>query len=197
MKETFSAKEAIVSASKELYARGLMPGGAGNISLRIGNEILITPSGVCKGRLSADCIVRIDMAGGVIEGGNPTTELPMHMRIYELREDVGAIVHIHGANTVAMTVAGIRFQDDVLPEIPLKIGKVATSKFAMPSTPESADVIEPFIKKGINAVIIPYHGIVALGKTIRHAVMTAEAVEYSAEVQLKATSAGGIRKLRR
>lgn len=197
MKETINAKEAIVSASKDLYTQGLMPGGAGNISLRVGNEILITPAGVCKGRLSADCIVRIDMAGGVIEGGNPTSELPMHMRIYELREDVGAVVHVHGVNAVAMTVAGIRFQDDVLPEIPLKIGKVATSRFAMPSTPESADVIEPFIKKGINAVIIPYHGIVALGKTLRHAVMTAEAVEYSAEVQLKATIAGGIRKLRR
>ncbi|HDR91077.1 MAG TPA: class II aldolase/adducin family protein, partial [candidate division Zixibacteria bacterium] len=180
-----------------LHGLGLMPGGAGNVSVRLGDEVLITPSGVCKSRLGKNNIVRIDMAGGIIEGGNPTSELPMHMRIYELRADVGAIVHVHGSNAVAMTVAGIRFQDDVLPEIPLKFGKVATSRFAMPSTPESADVIEPFVVKGINAIIIPYHGIVALGKTLNHAVMTAEAVEYSAEVQLKATAAGGIRKLRR
>lgn len=189
--------KALISAGNDLYQQGLMPGGAGNISARTGDEILITASGICKGRMCEHDIVRIDMKGGVIDGGTPTSELLMHMRIYQLRNDIHAVVHVHGANAVAMTVAGIRFRDDVLPEIPMKFGKVATSKFATPSTPESAEVIEPFVKKGIDAIIIPRHGIVALGESIERAVMIAEAVEYSAGVQLKVACAGGIKKFRR
>lgn len=189
--------KSIITAGNDLYYLGLMPGGAGNISARVDDEILITPSGKCKGRLCEKEIIRINMKGGVIEGGHPTSELPMHMRIYQLRDDIHAVVHIHGPNVVALTVAGIKFRDDILPEIQLKFGKVPTSRFATPSTPESAEVIEPFVKKGINAIIIPYHGIVALGKNIELAKMIAEGVEYAAEVQLKAIEAGGIRKIRR
>lgn len=182
----------IISAGERLYRQGLMPGGAGNISARVENEILVTPSGVCKGSLCGKDIVRVDISGNVLSGGLPTSELPMHLRVYILRPDIRAVVHVHGANAVALTVAGIAFRADLLPEIALKFGEIAVCDFAMPSSKESAEVISPHIAKGIDAVIIPRHGIVALADNIAKAVMIAEAVEYSAKVQLKAICAGAI-----
>jgi L-fuculose-phosphate aldolase len=180
----------IISAGERLYRQGVMPGGAGNISARLGNEIFITPAGVCKGKLCEEAIVRVDMSGKVIYGGIPTTELPMHLRVYALRPDIRAVVHVHGANAVALTVAGKAFRADLLPEVGLKFGRVVVTDFATPSSIESAEVITPHIANGIDAVIIPRHGIVALADNLEKAVMVAEAVEYSAKVQLKASYAG-------
>ncbi|RKZ27788.1 class II aldolase/adducin family protein, partial [bacterium] len=113
-----------------------------------------------------------------------------HIAIYNKRTDINAVVHIHGPYAVALTVAGIPFRSDILPEIPLKFGEIPTTDYATPSTPRAAEVLKPYLNNEIRGAILPYHGIVALGKTVEKALLVAEGIEYAAKVQVLASAIG-------
>ena len=180
----------LIDAGKRLYIQGLMPGGAGNLSARTDDGIVVTPSGLCKGKLARSDFVIVDSGGSIIRGGTPTSELPMHLAIYNECPAVNAVVHIHGAYAVALTVAGIAFHSDILPEIPLKFGEIPVTDYATPSTPRSAEVLKPHLKNGICGAILPHHGIVAFAEDIERAVLIAEGIEYAAKVQVLASAIG-------
>ena len=177
----------LIDAGRRLYAQGVLPGGGGNLSARTEKGILITASGRCKGVLTADDFVLVDTDGGVIDGENPSSELPMHLSIFRRIGEADAVVHCHSPFTVALTVAGEAFRDDILPEVRLKFGRIPTTEFAMPSTPKSATVLEPFLRENLKGAILPRHGIVAIGRNIEEAVMVAEQIEYAAKVQFLAS----------
>ena len=185
-----TAAQQIVSAGRRLYARGLMPGGSGNISIRTGEGILLTPGGLCKGRLEPEKLVLVGIDGEISGDGRPTSELPMHLTIYRERPEIEAVVHVHAPYAVALTVAGHAFDDGLLPEIGLKFGRVPVTDFAPPSTPRSAEVLLPHLREGLVAAILPFHGIVAFGRTIEQAILTVEAIEYAAKVQVLAQLIG-------
>lgn len=187
MNNYYDAIELLIDAGTRLYAQSVLPGGGGNLSIRTSKGILITISGVCKGKLTSSDFTLVDIEGGILSGEKPSSELPMHTTIYSEIEDVNAIVHCHAPYTVALTVAGVPFRDDILPEVRLKFGRIPTTEFAMPSTPESASVLEPFLRNDLKGAILPRHGIVAMGKDIEEAVMIAEQIEYAAKVQMLAS----------
>jgi len=188
-----NAARAIISVGKRLFSLGFMSGGSGNLSVRTGDGILVTPCGLCKGNIAEKDLVLTTPEGQVLSGGEPTSELPMHLLIYKRRPDINAVIHIHGPNAVALTVSGNGFRNDILPEIAIKLGEVVVTKFGMPSTKESAEVLLPYLNDDLKAAIIPFHGIIAMASTVEEAALIAETVEYASQVQVLTLSMGNLK----
>ena len=145
-KKEQSLREEIVQVGKLLYDRGLIVATDGNISTRLDNNtILITPSGLCKGRMTVDQLIVIDMDGRKIGPGTeannqlkPTSETAMHLEAYRQRTDVMAVVHAHPPHTIALSIAGISLADCMLPEAIVFLGLTPMTPYATPSSEENA-----------------------------------------------------------
>jgi L-fuculose-phosphate aldolase len=191
---------AIVETGRLCYAQGLMPANNGNISARMGEDrIIITPSTLCKGRLDLDDLLVVDLDGNILRA-NPrknrrvSSETPMHLEAYRQRPDVRAVIHAHPANATALTVAGLPFPTDVLPELLEGLGPVPTSGFATPSTEENASAIREHIT-GHDAVLIRNHGAITVGRDLDEALINLERVEHVAKVIVLAQGLGEIHRL--
>jgi L-fuculose-phosphate aldolase len=186
----------IVRIGRLLYERGLIVAGDGNISARLGQElVLTTPSGACKGMLDPADIVVVDMAGRVQDDRHrPSSELPMHLAVYQCRPDVLAVVHAHPPLAVACTLAGVRMDQPVLPEVIITLGMVPTADFALAGTREMYDVLAPFLPSH-NAILLAHHGALTVGDTLLRAFMRMEQVEHTAKILLAAHQLGGARPL--
>ncbi len=131
-------RDALVECGRICYERRLMTSNDGNLSVRLGDtHVLITPAGVSKGRMSPASLLLIELSGKVVgasELGRPSSETPMHLEVYKNRPDAGAVIHAHPVFATALTVAGLPFPDDVLPETALALGHVPVTGYATPST---------------------------------------------------------------
>src|SRR4029079_19243007 len=127
--------------------------------------VIATPSGACKGMLEPDDMVLVEMDGRVRGGRRPSTEIQMHLAVYELRSDVQAVVHAHPPIAVACTLAGVRMDECILPEVALTLGAVPTAPFAAAGTPEMFEAIAPLLP-GHNAILLAYHGALTLGDSV-------------------------------
>lgn len=191
---------AIIEAGRLCYEQGLMPANNGNISVRMGEDrIIITPSTLCKGRMEPDDLLVIDLQGNVLKADprkkrRISSETPMHLEAYRHRSDIRAVLHAHPAHATALTVAGIPFPDDVLPELLEGLGPVPTTGFATPSTEENAYAIREFISE-YDAILIRNHGAITVGKDIENALINLERVEHVAKVIVMARGLGKIQHL--
>ena len=176
-------KAEIVRIGKFMYEKGFIAASDGNISVRLDdNKIVITRSGVCKGRMSADDLLVVNLDGAVIEGeGQPSSEYRMHSLIYSERKDVNAVVHAHPPLLTAFTLAGIEFESAWLPEVWLSIGSVVTAPYALPTTNEVPESIRPYVKKH-NAILLERHGIVTYSLSLESAYNMLEKLEHAAIV---------------
>ena len=186
----------IVRVGRLLYERGLIVAGDGNISARLdGGLVLTTPSGSCKGMLDPADMVVVDLDGRPRgEGRRPSSELQMHLAVYRSRPDVQAVVHAHPPIAVACTLAGVRMDECVLPEVILTLGAVPTAPFALTGTIEMFDAIAPFLPHH-NAILLTHHGALTVGDTPLRAFMRMEQVEHTARILLAAHQLGGARPL--
>lgn len=173
---------------RHLWQRGLVGATEGNLSCRLQDRVLSTPSGVCKGDLEPDDLVVISSEGAVIGQGQPSSEIKMHVRIYEKRTDVQAIVHAHPPIATGFALAGYTIPDDLLPEAAIMLGRVAIAPFGMPGTDEVPDALEPFIKH--NTFLLSNHGALALGKDLLEAYYRMETLERIAKTVLIARLVG-------
>ena len=188
-------RQEIVKAGRLLYDRGLIVARDGNISARLTEELVITtPSGACKGMLEPEDMVLVDMEGRVRGGKRgPSTELQMHLAVYKQRPDVQAVVHAHPPIAIACTLAGVRMDECILPEVALTLGAVPTAPFAAAGTPEMYEAIAPLLP-GHNAILLAYHGALTLGDSVMRAYMRMEQVEHTARILLAARQLGGPRQ---
>jgi ribulose-5-phosphate 4-epimerase/fuculose-1-phosphate aldolase len=168
-------------AASDVYDADLVVGRAGNISLRLPEgRFLITPSGCRLGRLTETDPVVIDDAGRPIDGGVPSTEWRVHLAIYNIRPDVGAIVHTH--STYATVLAFLnRPLLNVNPETAEVVGEVAVVPALPHGTPELADAVAAAIGPR-NALFIERHGVVTVGATLDEAVQRALYLEEAAKM---------------
>jgi L-fuculose-phosphate aldolase len=188
-------RQEIVRIGRLLYERGLIVAGEGNISARLGDELLITtPSGSCKGMLAPEELVLVDMDGQARGGRRPSSELQMHLAVYRQRSDVHAVVHAHPPIAVACTLAGVRLDDCLLPEQMLTLGAVPTAPFALAGTHEMYEAITPLLPHH-NALLLTHHGALTVGETLMRAYMRMEQVEQIAKILLAAHQLGGARPL--
>ena len=178
-------REEIVRVCRLMYERGYIVATEGNVSARLGEDrLLVTPSGLCKGLLSPDQLVVVDMEGRRIgPGPRPTTELAMHLEAYRRRPDIGAVVHAHPPITVALSIADLPLADQLLPELIVTLGSIPTAEYATPSTAEGAEAIRALIRDH-DALILPWHGTLTIGKDPLDAYFKLERVEHAARIAL-------------
>jgi L-fuculose-phosphate aldolase len=186
----------IVRVCRRLYERGLIAGGEGNVSARLEDgNILITPAGASKVDVMEEDLVVVDARGGAVAGPRrPSSELGMHLRIYEMRGDVHAVVHAHPPFATAMAVAGLDLLTPVLPEVLVFLGGVPLVPYATPGTPALADAIEKFLPLH-DAILMANHGATAYGPTLSIAHQRMETLEHAAHILFTARSLGRVSPL--
>lgn len=189
---------AIIECGRIAYERHLMTSNDGNISVRMENgNVLITPSGLSKGRMNPDDLLLVDPDGTIISSRpdrKPSSETPMHLEVYKAREDVRAVVHAHPIFATTLTVAGVEFPLDVLPEVLLTLSGVPTTEYATPASHEDAVVIRPFLKTH-NAMLLRQHGSLTYGKNLDEALIHLERIEHVSEIYWRAKMLGEVKRV--
>jgi L-fuculose-phosphate aldolase len=189
---------AIVACGEICYSRHLLMSNDGNISVRLdGERVLITPTGPCKGRMDPDDLLIVDLAGKVLDSAKdrkPSSETPMHLEVYKQRPDIFAVIHSHPIFATALTVAGLEFPADMLPEVILTIKNVPVTDYATPSSHEDAEVIRPWIRDH-NAILLRQHGSLTAGRNLDEALIHLERVEHVAEVFWRAKMLGNVQRI--
>ena len=195
-KSPFEIKKEICDIGKRIYDHGFVAANDGNISVKVSdNEYYCTPTGVSKGDLTPDMIIRIDGKGNKIEGRlNPSSEIKMHLRVYQERPDVNAVVHAHPPVATAFTVAGVPLDKYILPEAVLTIGFVPTCEYGTPSTMEIPDSLMPYIQNH-DAFLLKNHGALTVGNTLKKAFFTMEEVEFNAKICKYAMELGKVEEI--
>jgi len=183
-------REEICRISAMLFAKGLVSGKDGNISVRISaDEMLVTPSGVCKAFLEPEMILRQRFDGTVVEGElRSTREAGMHSRLYELRPEIGAIVHTHPAAATAFAVCGEELPQDILLEVPALLGKTAVAGYAPAGSRELIAEVEKCAKSGV--ILLQNHGVITCGSDLADAFARMDAAENAARTVIYARLLG-------
>lgn len=185
-------REEICRVGALLYDRGYVVSNDGNISVRVAeNEVLITPSGVGKARMTPDMLVRTDLEGCILEGDRyPSSESKMHLMILRKRSDVMSVVHAHPPIATAFAIARRPLKERYLAEMVAGLGEVPVTEFAMLSTDEVPNSVEPFVQDH-SAVLLANHGALAWGPSLWAAFDRLEVVEQTAKIYLYVDRMGG------
>lgn len=185
-------KEQICQVGLLLYNRGYVVMNDGNISVKISeNEIIITPAGVSKGRMTPDMMVTVNLEGEILDGSRfPSSEMKMHLVVYKNRPDVQSVVHAHSPAATALAVTHTPINVRYLPEMLLGLGEVPVAGFGVPSTTEVPDSVKPYLA-GHNAVLLANHGALAWSSDLWSAFDKMEALEFAAKTQMNVQALGG------
>jgi L-fuculose-phosphate aldolase len=188
----------IVEIGRIVWQKGWVAANDGNISVRLdGGRILCTPTGVCKGMMQVDDLIVCDMKGNKLAGrGERTTEIALHLAIYELRPDVHAVLHAHPPNATGFAAAGRPLNRAVLPEVIIGLGSVPLAPYGLPGTAEMTEQMLPLIPNH-DAMLMSNHGAVCCGGDLREAFFRMETMEHVAHVTLVAELLGGAKVLPR
>jgi L-fuculose-phosphate aldolase len=191
-------REEIVRVGRMMYERGWIAATEGNLSVRLDDDrILATPTGICKGQMSPDDAIVCDRNGNRLSGTREcTTEMPMHVAIYQVRADVRAVVHAHPPTATGFAVAGKALNLGIMPELIVTFGSVPLADYGLPGTPALVEGMLPFISK-FNAILLANHGAVAYDECLSQAFARMETVEHFARVSLVAEMLGGPKLLPR
>lgn len=198
MTNEWELKKLIVEIGKRIWQRNFVAANDGNITVKLSDrELLTTPTGVSKGFMTTDIILKVDMTGKVISGNSnykPSSELKMHLEVYKERPDVKSVVHAHPPFATSFAVAGIPLNKCVLPEAILVIGAVPTAKYGLPSTMEIPDSIREHIKNS-DVILLENHGALTLGTDVLNAYHKMETLEHTASIISKAIQLGNLNVL--
>jgi L-fuculose-phosphate aldolase len=186
----------IVEVGRRLYARGYCASNDGNISVRLdAGRLVATPRGVCKGFMTPDMMVITDMRGSKLsEGRDASSELLMHLAIYEDRPDVQAVVHAHPPVATGFAVAGIPLDRAVLAEVVTTLGSIPIADYGTPSTQELPDMVRKYIK-AYDGLLLANHGAVTAGSDVYSTYHKMETIEHFAQISLVARTLGRERLL--
>ena len=186
-------RQQLVDHARRLRPDGLVVGASGNLSMRCRELVAVTPSAVDYDALEPDLICVVGLDGSPVEGAlGPTTELPMHLAVYQ-RTSAAAVVHTHSPYaTVLATVV------DVLPPIHYLIatlgGPVRVAPYATPGTDELADTIVDALA-GRSAVLLQNHGALTTGESLEEAYSRSVTLEWLCALHYRATLFGEPRVL--
>ncbi len=187
-------REQICEVGRRVWLKGWVAANDGNISMRMDDQYVITtPTGVSKGFMSPDMLVKVDMDGN-LRGGylKPSSEVKIHLEAYRRRDDVRAVVHAHPPVSTGYAAANIPLDAPILPEVVISLGTVPLAQYGTPSTMELADSISRLVLCH-NAILLANHGAMTLGKDVMDAYYKMESVELFANISLTAHQLGGAR----
>lgn len=155
------------------------------MSVRLGeDEILITPSGVNKGLISGDDLVKMDMDGNVISGGKPSIEHKFHIDIYKENPETNAVIHCHPLYCLALAVKGEDIKSCLTPEGVLLLDQVPTVRYETPGSQELVDAVMEYADAP--AMLMAKHGAITQGRTLEEAFNRMEELEFQAHLQILA-----------
>ncbi len=186
-------KEEICEIGRRVYNKGFAAANDGNISIRVGeNEVLCSPTMICKGFMTPDDICAVDLDGNQIAGKRKrTSEILLHLTIMKERPDVKSVVHCHPPHATAFAVAGEAIPQCILPEVEVFMGEVPIAPYETPGGQAFADTVLPFLK-ATNTIILKNHGTVSFGKDLVDAYWKTEILDSYCRILLLAGQLGKI-----
>jgi len=175
----------IVHYGRLLHERGYVAATDGNLSVRLkGGRILSTPTAMSKADLRPSDLVIADMEGRILAGRHPiSSEIAMHLLIYRLRADIGAIVHAHPPTATGFAAAGLALDEPLACEVVIGLGSIPLAKYGTPGTPELSATLRPLVPQ-YDAILMSNHGVVTYADTLERAYMKMETVEHFAQITL-------------
>ena len=182
-----NARDEIVRFAASIYERNLTFGASGNISVRIEDGWLMTPTGSTMGNLDPARLSKLDDGGNHISGDEPTRENFLHMAMYDERPNSGAIVHLHSTYSVAVSCCGDVDPANVLPPITayyaMKVGTLPLVPYFPPGSLDLADAVRE-LAPDHHALLLANHGPVVAGNSLADAVYATEELEQTAHLYL-------------
>lgn len=180
-------REEICDVGRSLYQRGYTVGSAGNISARLDDGWLITPTDVCLGRLDPAAIAKVNLAGEWVSGDKPSKTLALHRQVYDRNPGVGGVVHTHSTHLVALTLAGVWRDDDILPPLTpyqvMKVGHIPLIGYQRPGSPKVAEQVAQLANR-VRGVMLERLGPVIWESSVSKASYALEELEETARLWL-------------
>ncbi|MBS7247029.1 MAG: class II aldolase/adducin family protein [Candidatus Jordarchaeales archaeon] len=181
----------IIRTAREMLQSGLVEGTEGNVSAKVGDDrVLITPTSMSYMEMALEDLVLLDLNGNVLEGKRqPSSEKPMHLKVYNAREDVRAIIHTH--SLYASVLAVLRKPlPPLTDEFMFKYG--GTIEVAEYGLTGSEELAENAVKALGNraAVMLANHGVLCCGKSLAHVLELAKVLERMAKIYVTALMIG-------
>ena len=182
-----NAREQIVRLAGSLFERGYGCGSSGNLSVRLNDRVLITPTNSCLGRLQPDQLAVVDLEGRHLEGPVPSKESFLHLAMYRARPSDTAIVHLHSTYSVAVSCLRDVEPADVLPPLTayyvMRVGKLPLVPYFPPGDRSLADAVSR-LATGHRSLLLANHGPVVAGPSLDAAVFAIEELEQTARLYL-------------
>lgn len=190
-----TARREIVRVGQLMYERSYVVSSDGNVSVRLDDgRIVATPTMTCKGRMTEDSLAITDMQGKALNNRKASSELMMHLLVYQERPDIKAVCHAHPPHGTAFAVAGLAIDQPILSEVILTLGCVPLADYGTPSTTELTEAMRPLVKHH-NALLMANHGAVAYGADLWQAFDRLETLEHTAKIAILSRLLGGSRNL--
>jgi L-fuculose-phosphate aldolase len=168
-----------------IYEKSYVASTDGNVSARLPDgKIMCTPTVCNKGFIKPEDMVILDAKGNRIKGERKaSSEIAMHLLIYEMRSDINAVVHAHPQCATAYAAAGIPLNKALISEVVLALGCIPLAEYGTPGTPELTDELRPFVKD-FDALLMANHGVVTYGATLEDAFNRMDTVEHFAKISI-------------
>lgn len=180
-------REQISLQGRSLFERGYTCGSSGNISVRVSDGILVTPTNACLGRIDPDAIAKVKWDGTHVAGDKPSKEAILHLSMYRSRENDGAIVHLHSTHSVAVSCLADVNTEDALPPLTayyvMRVGKLPMLPYFPPGDERLVSEIERLATKS-RAILLANHGPICSAKELDAAVYAVEELEETAKLYL-------------
>jgi ribulose-5-phosphate 4-epimerase/fuculose-1-phosphate aldolase len=180
-------REEICEVGRSLFQRGYTVGSAGNISARLDDGWLITPTDVCLGRLDPATIAKVSLAGEWVSGDKPSKTLALHRQVYDRNPNVGGVVHTHSTHLVALTLAGVWQTNDILPPLTpyqvMKVGHIPLIAYQRPGSPKVAEQVA-LLANSVRGVMLERLGPVVWESSVSRASYALEELEETARLWL-------------
>ncbi|MBX9789514.1 MAG: class II aldolase/adducin family protein [Pirellulales bacterium] len=193
MQSVYQIKQEMCEIGRRLYNRGFAAANDGNITYRISdNEVLCTPTLICKGFMKPDDICSVDMEGKQLSGKRKrTSEVLLHLAIMKERPDVKSCVHCHPPHATAFAIAREPIPQCVLPEVEVFLGEVPLAKYETPGGQKFADTVLPYCRKS-NVIILTNHGTVSFGESLERAYWWTEILDAYCRMLILARDLGRV-----
>ena len=180
-------REEICTLGKSMFDRGLTVGSSGNISVRLDDGWLMTPTNSCLGRLDPAKLSKVDAKGNLLSGDKQTKESFLHLSVYGERPTAGAIVHLHSTHSVAVSCLADVDPKQPVPPITayyvMKIGNLVLLPYYAPGDMTLANAVKEVAGKH-HAILLANHGPIVAGKDLESAVYATEELEETARLYL-------------
>ncbi|MDR0653601.1 MAG: class II aldolase/adducin family protein, partial [Synergistaceae bacterium] len=179
------ARELICAIGRKMYQKQFVAANDGNMTIRVADDaVIMTPTGVSKGDLTPDMLLKVDFSGNILEGTyKPTSEMPMHLRIYRENDDIQSTAHAHPVFLSCFANLGAELDLSITSATAAVSGRIPVAPYCNPGSSELADSVALYVRD-FNVVMLANHGPISWGRTPTEAWHILEESEHYARIAL-------------